>query len=72
MKNSKNNTQEEECCTEAFEENLPPDRKRFSNRLIYTILKSPLALPERLAEHGLSGGMAVRQMGRVRSKALSW
>jgi hypothetical protein len=29
MKNSKNNSQEEECCTEAFEENLRPTKRDF-------------------------------------------
>ena len=35
-------SREEDCCVEAFEEHLRSTKTRFSNRLIYTISKSPL------------------------------
>jgi hypothetical protein len=41
LEEPKNNTQEEECCPEDFEEDIS-DQTWFSNRPIYTIFKSPL------------------------------
>jgi hypothetical protein len=50
MKNSKNNTQEEECCTEAFEENLRPQVNLLAPENGGKIIRAPDASWETMVD----------------------